>query len=70
MDWNNLKSNKCPECESSLESSIRFHKCTNPECDFRCSTQKFAQIVNTLYQPKRNSRIDEVDDNLSALNNM
>lgn len=70
MDWKNLKNNKCPQCEEPLTQNLRFHKCTNDQCDFICSVQKFNKIVNNLYQPVQRIRRDEVDENLSALNNM
>ncbi len=65
MNWNNLKNNRCPKCNSYLGNSV-FEICCN-SCDFKCSITKFDEIVDSLYKPKK-QYIN--DDNSSALNNL
>ena len=46
MKWYLLKSNKCPKCAPSLtgnEDSLILN-CSNPKCDFKIGTDKFAEI--------------------------
>lgn len=68
MNWNNLKNNQCPKCKHFLEGNARYHRCTNSDCDFVCSVQKFNAIVNSLYRPTMSVRTEE--ENLSDLNNL
>jgi len=62
MKWYNLKSNKCPKCSSYLtgkEESLLLN-CSNPDCDFKISTEKFAEI-SQAYVDKYNRR-DSFED--------
>lgn len=66
MKWNNLKNNKCPNCnEVLMEKPVnRFHYCV---CGFTMSEQRFNEVLNSLYK-KELRRTEE--DNLEALNNL
>lgn len=46
MKWYNLKSNKCPKCSSRLDGSAisDLLRCSNPDCDFKISQEKFAAL--------------------------
>lgn len=74
MIWKRLKENKCPRCVSYLmPSSDRsgvyngVTKCSSKTCDFAIGTDKFDDMINDMYRPKKERRYD---DNLSALNNL
>ncbi len=53
MNWKNLKDTKCPSCKSLLVDypSSRMYKC--PTGDFSIGYDKFNQVVNNLYKPKK-----------------
>ena len=71
MNWNNLKSAKCPQCGFNLTHSTfdMVYKCMNDACkpDFKISNEKFESIVNSLYKPQKRRTEDE---NLADLNNL
>jgi hypothetical protein len=69
MNWNNLKNNKCPKCNSEMYHRNHAHVCVSDDCDFTCSTEKFEEIVDSLYNGT-NSYGHSAEDNLSELNNM
>lgn len=55
MNWQNLKSNKCPKCGEPLvhNTYIPSFNCKNViSCKFTIGENKFVQIVNDLYKPK------------------
>jgi len=73
MKWNNLKNNKCPNCNSALLFSheiITHWKCS--KCSFQISNERFESLVDKLYHPQKliDSRNQDIQNNLSALNNM
>jgi hypothetical protein len=70
MNWNNLKSYKCPKCGGNLcekNWSLRgsLHVCTT--CDFEIRKEKFNTIVNDKYQPRKCVTFEQ---NLGELNNL
>lgn len=48
MNWNALKSYKCPKCGFDLCSnfSTEVNECSSGDCDFRISPEKLDQIVS------------------------
>lgn len=69
MDWNNLKDNKCPKCSYPLtESDSKMHMYCINCTDFFIKKEKFDEVVNSLYKPKRKRY--NAFDNMEALNNL
>lgn len=68
MDWQRLKNNKCPKCNSDLLED-KMHTCSNIKCDFMIGDVKFKTIVNSLYKPQA-KRDNFRDDNSHGLNNL
>lgn len=64
MNWNALKSYKCPKDGLPLKDIGEYHACT--KCIFSINKSKFDSIVSDKYQPKFRSETD----NLSDLNNL
>lgn len=56
MKWYNLKNNKCPKCSSYLtgKENSTLLNCSDPQCDFRISTEKFTQLSNEYAQRYNN----------------
>lgn len=72
-DWNQLKNNQCPSCESYLKIEGQYHVCTNRVCDFSCDIVRFNQIIRDMYTPKRRGRRfhnPTEDENRDALNEL
>lgn len=75
-DWSKLKDMICPieGCGSRIEHNTVFEKyvCTSYECTFTIPEEKFEKLVNKIYGViyVRNPIRNEVEDNLSELNNM
>lgn len=61
LKWRNLKDNKCPKDGFPLSFSkapgvlltLGTHICTNSECDFKISEERFDQVVSNLYNRKK-----------------
>lgn len=54
MKWSNLKDYLCPECGKKLTDNTankQNHLCMN--CHFSIGDEKFKDIVNNMYKPKR-----------------
>ena len=66
MNWNALKSYKCPKDASPLKDIGEYHACTKNGCVFSINKQKFDSIVADKYQPKK---LRTEEENLSELNN-
>ncbi len=69
MNWNNLKSNKCPGCSANLIKASSFPGQACSKCSFTISLVKFEKIVTDLYKPKR-KRCLTYEENLGELNNL
>lgn len=67
MNWNNLKSYKCPADASPLKDIGEYHACSRSGCAFSINKPKLDSIVADKYQPKRRRTEEE---NLSDLNNL
>lgn len=74
MNWNALKSFKCPNCNSLLMESGSFYKCSSISKEskaakfcFIISKTKFNHIINKKYN-KQNYQSE--DQRLSELNNL
>lgn len=62
MNWKILKEKMCPKCEDPLiRSEWGFNCCS---CSFKISHYKYENILAEF------SPVDEVEDNLSKLNNL
>lgn len=46
MKWDNLKNYKCPVCASPLHDVETHHACTDEECSFSISKEKFDSIIS------------------------
>lgn len=68
MIWSRLKNNKCPQCNSILDSSIDSFDiwCSSQSCSFSIRKAKFELIVGDLY--KKRPYVND-HDNTSDLNN-
>lgn len=64
MNWNALKSYKCPKDNADLKDIGEYHACT--KCVFSIDKRKFNEIVSSKYE-KRPEKSD--DDRLSEWNN-
>ncbi len=65
MNWNALKSYKCPKDGEPLKDIGHYHACT--KCVFSINKEKFDSIVSQKYSRTRQPTEEE---NLSALNNL
>ncbi len=65
MNWNNLKSYKCPKDGEVLKDIGHYHACT--KCIFSINKPKFEEIVNSKYKPKRCLTFEK---NMEELNNL
>lgn len=47
MKWINLKSYKCPKCDTALvvDEAMDVHRCGHPRCTFKISDQKLKEII-------------------------
>jgi len=47
MKWNNLKENKCPQCNKDLSDKFDgvFFNCS---CGFKISASKYKQIITNM----------------------
>lgn len=74
MNWNNLKSNKCPQCDTYLTKAPYILNAASfcGNCSFKISGEKFNSIVTKMYlnQKTTDSRIDDITNNLESLNNL
>lgn len=80
MKWSNLKSLKCPECGKPLGDKTnkkgpygyyKVRECTN--CSFLITENKFNEVVNGLYFPrkKKPAEVDmDFDRNLRGLSEL
>jgi hypothetical protein len=68
MIWNRLKNNCCANCNGNLALDGSMYKCE--DCEFMISVSKFESLVGKMYSPKAPKNDDEMEDNLSKLNNM
>lgn len=77
MMWDRLKLMRCPKSNGELQYDEVFwiYKCQHPNCDFKINKERFDEVVENLYKPKRQrpqhfgSLLDE-ESNMSALNNL
>ncbi len=72
MNWNKLKDGMCPKCLSNLEETAEGHKCENEGCDFFITKARYNELIAKMIKskPRRTFVEDEVEDNLSELNNL
>ena len=52
MKWNNLKENKCPQCDKDFMLNLTTYPLGNTQmlahgCGFRIRESRYAQIVNS-----------------------
>ena len=69
MKWNNLKDYKCPKDGEPMKDIGHYHSCT--KCIFSINKEKFDEIVNNIYKPKKRcggTRL--VSENEQALSEM
>ena len=74
-NWRNLALYACPICSSPLHQVGMLddkHRCT--QCSFEIRVERFDQIVSrvraTPQEKWRNSIVDQIERNLSELNNL
>lgn len=67
MNWNALKSYKCPKDNSPLKDIGEYHACSKSSCIFSIKKQKFDSIVADKYAPKK---FQSEDERLGELNNL
>lgn len=66
MKWNNLKENRCPQCNKTFKTfTPKLIKCS---CNFIISVKRFNEIVNE--QLNRQSKYQEIEHNQDELNNL
>lgn len=73
MIWSRLKRMKCPKCDNPL-----IETCNGKQFGFGCSTkctffigkEKFDEIIINSYGLKKRTIYNDVDTNLSELNNL
>lgn len=69
MNWNNLKSMKCPNCAKALKGFIDIKCQDQKKCKFTISSKKFDELVTKMYKTGRTPIVED-EANLSALNNL
>lgn len=67
-DWKKLQDVECPECGCPLIENEKGYNCCS--CDFKIGKARFEEIVNDMYTARPIGMRDEVEDNLSDLNNL
>lgn len=67
-NWKALEDMECPKCACRLLRSELGYNCCS--CSFKIRESKFNDIINSLSRPKSRIVRDEVEDNLSDLNNL
>ena len=69
LNWKALKDGNCPKCDLSLGFIVqnKQYVCYDNDCGFKIGSLKFADIIAGK---KRAPIVDEVEDNLSDLNNL
>lgn len=60
MRWYLLKNNKCPKCANYLTGTAKLLSCSNPSCDFKIGSEKFAQI--STEQAQKYNKKDKFSD--------
>lgn len=58
MNWGNLKFVECPKCGHTLTSAPLGYRCTNSDCEFRISHDKFQSVVNNMYKEGKRMKYD------------
>lgn len=67
-NWKALEDMECPKCACRLlKNEIGYGCCS---CSFKIRESKFNDIINSMNRPRRMIERDEVEDNLSGLNNL
>lgn len=66
MKWQNLKSNKCPQCNKDLSLGEHYNNMTYCKCGFRISDTKFNEITSK----QTIGRLDRYKDNQQGLNEL
>ena len=69
--WARLKNMRCPKDNGALtrnEETGEFY-CLQAKCDFKMSSQRFDEVVKSLYS-KGMQVNSHREDNLTALNNL
>ncbi len=70
MNWKNLKNNKCPKCLGVLTHDKDNMILYCDDCgDFKIGEERFEEIVNGLYKPKKRQQEDEDERRMAELNN-
>ena len=67
-NWKALADMECPKCACRLLKNQIGYACCS--CTFKIRESKFNDIINSLSRPKSRVVRDEVEDNLSDLNNL
>lgn len=62
MDWNNLRNMGCPQCDAKLAEKNVGYVCTNDDCGYKISFEKFAKIINKMYKPSKGSEEDPTEE--------
>ena len=68
LNWKALQEMECPKCAGRVIKSEWGYNCA--VCDFKISEVKFNDIINNMMRPKPRVFRDEIEDNLSDLNNL
>ena len=65
MIWSRLKNVCCPKCNRMLNQNWgrKGYECTNKECGFFITDEKFESVINSLY--KVGQRVAELRDDLA-----
>ena len=69
IDWKALENMECPKCGCKLlKNQIGYGCCA---CSFKIRESRFNEMINSMMRPPSRSSVrDEVEDNLSDLNNL
>ena len=70
MNWNNLKSMKCPKCGKALKGFIDIKCQDQNKCKFTITSKRFDEVVKDLYTKGRTCVTVTEEENLSKLNNL
>jgi len=69
MNWKALEEMSCPKCGCKVIQGDWGYNCA--VCSFKISEVRFNELINDMDRPRaRRIERDEVEDNLSGLNNL
>ena len=61
MRWTNLRSNKCPQCNSRLTHSEKIKSLSCHNCGFKISEIAFNRVINDMVEKELKETEETVD---------